>query len=315
MIKLPDRTLTCAILLFFSLGYPLTSLAALVLKADAGDKLIILRWTPINGTTNYGVCYATEAIADINNCLNYTDGTWLDMTNTTVKITQITNGKKYYARVLAETAIKTLGISNSVAIVPFKPALNDTGITTCSTGFYNDLPCPVKTYPNQDAQFGRDVTESKNKNGHAGFNFSKISKTGATLSVSALNWGCVKDNVTGLVWEIKTDDNSLHDKDWTYTGGSRPYDSCGKTSVCTTDAFVKAVNAVGWCGYTDWRLPSKAEMYSIIDYGKYNPAIDTTFFPNTTNGVFHTSNGYVNFVSGSTEGAPKVYVRLVRNGL
>ena len=34
-------------------------------------------------------------------------------------------------------------------------------------------------------------------------------------------------------------------------------------------------------GYSDWRLPNRNELQSIVDYSRYNPAIDTTFFPGT----------------------------------
>jgi hypothetical protein len=34
-------------------------------------------------------------------------------------------------------------------------------------------------------------------------------------------------------------------------------------------------------GYSDWRLPNRNELQSIVDYSRYNPAIDTTYFPGT----------------------------------
>jgi len=37
------------------------------------------------------------------------------------------------------------------------------------------------------------------------------------LPDSATSWAMVRDNVTGLIWEVKTDDGSIHDKDNTYT--------------------------------------------------------------------------------------------------
>ena len=32
-------------------------------------------------------------------------------------------------------------------------------------------------------------------------------------------------------------------------------------------------------GYNDWRLPTEKEFMTIVDYGKYDPAIDTEYFP------------------------------------
>jgi len=294
MFKHPVRAVSYAVLLFFSLSYPITSFAALVLKATPGDQQVTLQWASVEGASNYGVCYATETIADINNCLNYTGGTWQDITETTFKIAGLSNGKKYYFRVLAENAAGTLATSTTITAIPNRTyTLNDTGITTCADRYNNNLPCPVAGYPNQDAESGRDVSQNDDSNGHAGFDFTKISNTGAALAANAANWNCVKDNVTGLIWEVKTDDNGLHDKDWTYSwyepdnsnnGGFAGYQnggSCGGTSACDTDAYIKAVNAAGWCGYKDWRMPGKAELHSIVDYSRYNPAIDTTYFPDT----------------------------------
>jgi hypothetical protein len=342
MVKHPIRTLIYAVLLFFSLSYPITTLAALVLKADAGDQQITLQWATVKGATNYGVCVATQAIADINNCLNYAGGTWQDVTNTTVKITPLTNGKKYYARVLAETASSALRVSNTIAIAPIKPGLNDTGITTCSDDANNNPPCPVTGFPGQDAQSGRDVSKNNDSNGHAGFDFTKISKTGAVLAANASSWNCVRDNVTGLMWEVKTDANwneygHLHNKSFTYSwyepdnsknggfAGVQNGGSCASRIDCDTDTYVKAINAVGWCGYKDWRLPSKAELQSIVNYyGDYQTTIDATYFPNTVGPNFWSSTP----VAGSRYSAWIVnggsdhwdnkdnphYVRLVRSG-
>ena len=40
-------------------------------------------------------------------------------------------------------------------------------------------------------------------------------------------------------------------------------------------------------GYDDWRLPSMEDFMTIADYGKYNPALDTEYFPDS--GSFWTS--------------------------
>ena len=42
------------------------------------------------------------------------------------------------------------------------------------------------------------------------------------------------------------------------------------------------VNAAGLCGMNSgWRLPTRRELFSIVDYGAYNPSIDLNYFPNT----------------------------------
>ena len=97
--------------------------------------------------------------------------------------------------------------------------LNDTGITGCANGTQDFLPCPQPGYPSQDAETGRDAQVGLQKlgAGPAGFDFTKLDRNGYPLPDSAMNWDCVRDNVTGLIWEIKTNDGGLRDWDWTYT--------------------------------------------------------------------------------------------------
>lgn len=63
--------------------------------------------------------------------------------------------------------------------------------------------------------------------------------------------GTVTDNNTGLMWQ-KQDDGAL-----------RTWDVAG--SYCAS---------LG----TGWRLPTKKELISIVNFGAYNPSIDTTYF-------------------------------------
>lgn len=224
---------------------------------------------------------------------------------------------------------------NSGASSTSSSKLNDTGITTCSDESNNGLACPINDHPNQDAQSGRDVTKNDDSDGHAGFSFTKISSTGATLAFSATSWNCVKDNVTSLMWEIKTTDGGLHDWNHTYTwyepdntknGGSAGTQNGGscKGSDCDTNAYVKAVNAAGYCGYKDWRLPTVEELLSIVSLDTYNPAIDINYFPNTQSNWFWSSSPsayvsnlawYVDFYFGYSDYSYKSNgnsVRLVR---
>lgn len=102
-----------------------------------------------------------------------------------------------------------------------------------------------------------------------------------------------QDTVTGLIWEVKTDDQSLHHKEWTYTWyepdnhknggleGVQNGGACGGTSACDTHAYVQAVNAKGWCGANDWRMPNLDELAGLGALDRINPAIDTAYFPNT----------------------------------
>ncbi|AOW14946.1 hypothetical protein LPB72_12780 [Hydrogenophaga crassostreae] len=106
------------------------------------------------------------------------------------------------------------------------------------------------------------------------------------LSYSTVNseplTSCVKDDVTGLIWEGKTDDGGLRDKDNTYTnlGGGAASDASG---------YLAAVNASSLCGFSDWRLPTVRELQGIVDYGVNGPAIRSAWFPNTASKFHWTS--------------------------
>ncbi|SJM92249.1 DUF1566 domain-containing protein [Crenothrix polyspora] len=221
----------------------------------------------------------------------------------------------------------------------YKIPLNDTGIATCSNESKSGLPCPVVGFPGQDAQYGRDKTHNNNADGHAGFSFTKISNTGKALAASAKNWNCVKDNVTRLMWEVKANDKSLHDMNWTYSwynpdnktnGGAEGYQNAGKcvnTISCDTDAYVKAVNKAGWCGYKDWRMPTRMELIVLASLNGMDPALDKKYFPESNILMFWSSSPSVDTVirawlfvfnnGGYSDNDFKGYghqVRLVRSG-
>ncbi len=52
-------------------------------------------------------------------------------------------------------------------------------------------------------------------------------------------------------------------------------------------------------GHSDWRLPNPHELQSIIDDGRYGPAIDTTVFPGTLSLHFWSSLSLVTTMNGA----------------
>ena len=93
-------------------------------------------------------------------------------------------------------------------------SINDTGISTWGNANNSALSASPTGFPSQDADVGRDARARagnlvKVGGGSAGFDFTKLDARGNPLVGSALSWSCVRDNVTGLVWEIKTNDGWL----------------------------------------------------------------------------------------------------------
>lgn len=138
------------------------------------------------------------------------------------------------------------------------------------------------------------------------FDFTKLDSDAQPLAnqdaiYTITPWDCVRDNVTGLVWEVKTIDGGLRDQNHTYTWynpdpqtnggapGTPDGGTCGDGIDCDTHAYVQAVNERGLCGASDWRLPTRAELRTIVDYKAEFPAIDTGYFPNTVARSFWTA--------------------------
>jgi hypothetical protein len=107
--------------------------------------------------------------------------------------------------------------------------------------------------------------------------------------------GTVHDLDTGLQWEKKTTDASIHDVNQTFTWtatGTAPDGSA-------FSAFLPALNScvspdgsfltTGFAGYCDWRLPTVVELQSILTAGcTAGPCIDPVFGP-TLSTMYYTA--------------------------
>lgn len=117
--------------------------------------------------------------------------------------------------------------------------------------------------------------------------------------------GTITDNVTGLIWQKEDDDKT---RTWASAG-----------AYC---------DSLTLGGQSDWRLPTRRELMSLVDYGipAPGPAINTTYFPNTDAHYYWSSTNYagstssawtVQFYEGSVGSRVKSgsdYVRCVRDG-
>ena len=117
------------------------------------------------------------------------------------------------------------------------------------------------------------------------------------------------DNVTGLMWA--SDGNGAG----CFNGGTRTW----------TESLDWA-EGLTFAGYSDWRLPNRRELESLINAGRANPAINTTYFPNTSADYYWSGSTYADLTVGawvvgfdvSGVGAydktDTYYVRAVRGG-
>ena len=123
---------------------------------------------------------------------------------------------------------------------------------------------------------------------------------------------CVKDSSTGLFWEGKTASGSrLGTSTYTNYDSTSSAQKSNGTSPTQTEVdastnsigYVNSVNAgSGLCGFTDWRMPTSAELQGILA-SSGSPRIDTTWFPNTQAAGYWSSSPYV----GSSNVAWDVY--------
>ncbi len=91
-------------------------------------------------------------------------------------------------------------------------------------------------------------------------------RAGGALSYTDNGDGTITDNNTGLMWEKKSDDGSIHDTDNVYTWAD----------AFTT--FIAALNTEPcFAGHCDWRLPNVKELQSIVNYQNVDPAVSPAF--------------------------------------
>ena len=159
----------------------------------------------------------------------------------------------------------------------------DTGQTKCHDVSGSVITCPS---PGQ-ALYGQDANYNINP-----MSYTKLDGSGMVLPDSASSWSMVKDNVTGLIWENKTDDGTIHDKNNVYTwyDPSSPYP--GTPGVGTdTRSFLATLNNANFGGHNNWQAPTIKELSTIVSFNiSYpGPTINNKYFPNTQASIYWSS--------------------------
>jgi hypothetical protein len=219
---------------------------------------------------------------------------------------------------VANVVVSDGTVTSGAASVSIKAAqMLDTGVTAsqCYGSGSNTLvsctgAAALALNSAQDGMIGRDVTSASSSDGNLGFSFAAVGSYASTE--------CVKDNLTGLVWEGKT------------TTGDRAsgntYSNYGDSRSADASAYVTAVNTAMLCGYSNWRLPTRDELQALVDYSVASPSpgVDATWLPNTAAASYWSASAYlgstakawyVSFANGNVNSdtrSVKLQLRLVR---
>lgn len=106
--------------------------------------------------------------------------------------------------------------------------------------------------------------------------FIKLDAAGRELPDQASDWVMVREPATGLTWEIKSTDGSLHDRDNCYTWKD------------SESVFIKGLNKERFGGFADWRLPEDKELERLQKISENNPELFARYFPRTAPSLYWT---------------------------
>ncbi len=307
----------------------------------AGDSQITLSWELNNNNQIDQIRYF-----NVENNLIKNEKIINDISQNEYSISGLNNGLPYYFQL--DTSVSGSVVRHVTEGIPKSSStglLNDTGL------FYDSAylkaliekvpdnlmpkPCSDKDgVGQQDCSHGRNaqllagnLSRSGINTNNNGFDFNILGPTGNLYAQKP--WTCVRDNHTGLVWEVKTDDGGIHDKDNKYRWGGKTAKGNGLgTYYPDWDVLVNGSNADYFCGYNDWRVPTLKELHSVIDYSKNFPTFDKkAFFTNTIDfGIYWTSSPFAESdedawyiflgepLGNKAKRENNYYVRLVRGG-
>ena len=201
-------------------------------------------------------------------------------------------------------------------------SIDDEGIITSDDLNLDGDTEDLILFDGEDCELGRDVTANDPSDGHAGFSYTRLNSDGSEYSGSGdyatEPWACVLDNVTGVIWEVKTTDGGTHDNSIEYTWYNADGVDIDGTIFRgtdngidpTTQELVDATNAEQLCGLSNWRLPTSSELVSIrnntIVIDGDNFSVESDYFPNLKSVSFWSSS--VNYYANADgDGNPATY--------
>jgi len=157
---------------------------------------------------------------------------------------------------------------------------------------------------------------------------TRLDLSGNETNSFAESWAMVRDDVTGLIWEVKKADNSIQDKSKQFSWYDPADITNGGYAGINTDGsdtndYIRNLNFQAYGGFTDWRLPSIYELATLLNMNQTN-GIQSEYFPDIMQGGYWTSTTYagnaqkawnISFATGKNaynEKSYAMYVRAVR---
>ena len=130
--------------------------------------------------------------------------------------------------------------------------------------------------------------------------YIKHDTNGKSLEDNNEHWTCVQDTKNGLMWEVKSEDDTMRNSNNLYswfnpdtktlkgiTDGGR----CKGDADCDTHAYVEAMNKQNYCGHNDWSLPTREQMQTLVNFAgsDIKTTINNKYFPRTMPSWYWTS--------------------------
>lgn len=113
---------------------------------------------------------------------------------------------------------------------------------------YDSVICPVEKTGQTNSTYSGDDGDLQSGTEWPNPRFTSITN-GSEITVI--------DNLTGLEWI------------------QAPQSLSSNSSAMAWNGAIDFCNALSFAGYDDWRLPSRKELISLVDYGQYSPALPT----------------------------------------
>ena len=149
--------------------------------------------------------------------------------------------------------------------------------------------------------------------------YIKHDMNGRSLTDNNEQWTCIHDTQSGLMWEVKAQDDATRNANNLYSWfdpenssvkGKADGGRCKGEADCDTHAYVRVMNEKKYCGYSDWRLPTKEQMQTLVylDNGNEIVKINKQYFPQTMPSWYWTA-------SENSNSDELAWYVLFRNGL